>query len=244
MAVLSPHVLTTATLLEACSLLRFKPVAVRVALTRLAAAGLIESPERSRWQVTRKSAWGRDVERWRTLKTRTRPWDGGWIVVLAHGVSRSERVLRGHTERALRHRGFRELRRDAFMRPANLAATLEDVRVDLIELGASSAIALLRADELGFTPPLGPWRIADHQARLIAARRRMDALMKAPPRDLDDACRAFWHVGREVIRLVNADPLLPPELADEVVRRHLVDRLAAYVAHGRNAWLERLGLDR
>jgi phenylacetic acid degradation operon negative regulatory protein len=242
LAVLSDDGLTTASLLEACAALRFKPVAVRVALTRLAAAGLIESPERSRWRLTRKSAWSRDVERWRTIKSRTRPWSGGWIVVLANAVPRSQRVVRGHTERALRHRGFRELRRDAFMRPSNLRAALVEIEADLVALGASSAIDLLDAGELGFTPPLGPWRIAEHQARIVAACARMDALMDHAPRDPAEACRSFWHVGRDVIRLVNSDPLLPDELADATPRRHLLERLPEFVMRGRGTWRDLLGL--
>ena len=191
--------------------MRFKPVASRVALTRLQAAGMIESPERSFWRLTRKSPWSRDVERWRTVKSRTKPWDGAWIVALANAVPRSQRTVRGYTERALRHRGFRELRRDAFMRPSNLRASLGEVEVDLISLGASSSVGLLIASELGFTPPLGAWRIAEHQARIAAARARMTALIDGPPRDPAEACRAFWHAGRDVLRLVNADPLLPDE---------------------------------
>ena len=239
---LSADGLTTATLLEACAALRFKPVAVRVALTRLAAVGLIESPERSRWRLTRNTAWSRDVERWRTVKARTRPWDAGWIVVLLHAVPRSQRVVRGHTERALNHRGFRELRRDAFMRPSNLRATLTELEADLVALGASSAIDLLHAGELGFTPPLGPWRIAEHHARITAACERMDALMDHMPRDPAEACRSFWHVGRVVIRLVNADPLLPDELADATPRRHLLERLPEFVVRGRDTWRALLGL--
>jgi phenylacetic acid degradation operon negative regulatory protein len=244
LAVITVDGLTTATLLEACAVMRFKPVASRVALTRLQAAGLIESPERSFWRLTRKSPWSRDVERWRTVKSRTKPWDGAWLVALANAVPRSQRTVRGYTERALRHRGFRELRRDAFMRPSNLRASLGEIEADLLFLGASSSIGLLIASELGFTPPLGAWRIAEYQARIAAARARMTALIDAPPRDPAEACRAFWHAGRDVLRLVNADPLLPDELADAASRRELLDRLPEFVARGRDAWIDLLGLPR
>jgi phenylacetic acid degradation operon negative regulatory protein len=242
LAVLSPDSrgLPTSTLLDACAVMRFKPIAVRVALTRLAAAGLIENPERSRWRLTRKSQWARDVERWRTVEARTRPWDGGWLVALVHGVPRSKRALRGQTERALRHRGFRELRRDAFMRPANLRASLAEIDDDLKSLGASASIDLLRATELGFAPPLGPWRIGEHTSRLASACARMDALLERAPRDPVDACKAFWLVGRDVIRLVNIDPLLPAELADAEVRRRLLARLPSFFVRGRGEWADHL----
>ncbi|HEX4453227.1 MAG TPA: hypothetical protein VH143_20290 [Kofleriaceae bacterium] len=232
--------LPTSALLDACAVMRFKPVAVRVALTRLAAAGLIENPERSRWRLTRRSQWARDVERWRTVEARTRPWDGGWLVALVHAVPRSKRALRGHTERALRHRGFRELRRDAFMRPANLRASLAEIETDLMSLGASASIDLLRATELGFAPPLGSWRINEHTSRLASACVRMDALLQRAPRDPVEACKAFWLVGRDVIRLVNIDPLLPAELADADVRRRLLAQLPSFFVRGRDAWADHL----
>jgi phenylacetic acid degradation operon negative regulatory protein len=244
LAVITADGLTTASLLEACAVMRFKSVASRVALTRLQAAGLIESPERSFWRLTRKSPWSRDVERWRTIKSRTKPWDQTWIAVLASAVPRSQRTERGHTERALRHRGFRELRRDVFMRPANLRASLIEIVQDLLGLGASSSIDALVVSELGFAPALGPWRIAEHQARVAAARARMTALLEHPPRDPAEACRAFWHAGRDVLRLVNADPLLPDELADAESRRELLDRLPEFVVRGRDAWIDLLGLPR
>src|SRR5699024_3823412 len=113
----------------------FTAGAIRVAISRLANEGLIESPNRGEWRLVSTAPWMREQARWQRLESLTRPWNGHWWLVICNQVPRSRRSTRRTHEHALVHRGFREADRDIFLRPANLKLSFQGLWDDLTQLG-------------------------------------------------------------------------------------------------------------
>jgi phenylacetic acid degradation operon negative regulatory protein len=165
-------------LVEAAALLGVAEGSVRVALTRLLAAGLVERDERGSYRLgAGAQAVSERVAGWRRLDERVRAWNGAWLAVLAavpssraavpsgraavpsgraavpsgRGAVPSGRGARAAHARALRLLGFRELARGVAVRPDNLAGGIDAVRAELARLGlAPGAIvaALRELDEI------------------------------------------------------------------------------------------------
>src|SRR5438876_11524121 len=67
---------------------------VRVALTRLLAAGLIERDERGQYRAgERAGTIGRRIARWRRIEEGLRAWDGSWVAVLGANGRTAARPL-------------------------------------------------------------------------------------------------------------------------------------------------------
>jgi phenylacetic acid degradation operon negative regulatory protein len=71
-------------------------------------------------------------------------------------------------------------------------------------------------------------------------RGSMERLEELP---LNDSVREAFLLGREGIRQVNLDPLLPEPLIDERKRSDMVDTLRNYCDKGLNLWTRFLQLD-
>lgn len=233
----------TAALLEAGSILNFSQTATRVAIARLSQSKLIESPERSRWKLSDRTAWSRERNRWREVNALIRDWDGTWLLAVTSDVARSDRPERNRNERALRHRGFREVHRDLFMRPDNLCVKMPLMRHDLVNLGASKKLIMIRATELDFIPSLKPWDIKANQSQLRDVMRLIKSLSHSSLKaNNDEICRSFWFAARRAVRLLNNDPLLPDSMSTAALRDQLLAELPAFIDKAGRYWRERLGL--
>ncbi len=114
--------------------------ALRVALTRLLARGLVERDERGQYRAgSRAGALDRWIKRWRALDQAVRPWDGTWVAALGITARTADRGSRGEPLRALRFLAFRELVPGVHVRPDNLAGGVAGLRGHLSALPASSS---------------------------------------------------------------------------------------------------------
>lgn len=169
-----------------------KEQALRVALTRMAAAGdLVRSADGYRLS-------GRLLDRQRrqdaALYPMPRPWDGDWLTVIitASGAdARSRTVLRT----VLRQARFAELREGVWMRPDNLEAELPE---------AAGRVRVLRARD-------------DDPARLAALLWDLPAWAAAGDRLLAGMAEAGDLPGRfetaaAIVRHLRTDPVLPGAL--------------------------------
>jgi phenylacetic acid degradation operon negative regulatory protein len=218
---------------------------VRVAITRLTAAGLIEPSGRGAYRLgERAEALAREVSSWRDAERKVRGWDGGWVAVhtgAAPAGDRGSTKLRG---RALSMLGLRDLHRGLAVRPDNLEGGVEGVRVRLADLGLEAPVFL--ATELD--------RDADSRARKLWDGRALDAsyrrgreklerwLVRSDGRDREIAAREAFLLGHAAIRQIVYDPLLPAPLVDIEERRAFVDAASAFDRAGREIWLELFGL--
>lgn len=232
---------TIARLISAAALFNVEPATLRVAVTRLIKEGLLESPERGVYTPGPKArTLTRRLQQWQQVQSRMVDWNGDWMVALTHTLGRTDRKQLRARERALALSGYREAEGALWVRPANLAGTLEAQRVDLVSVGADEGIALLRVLETAM--PAGPdWAALwppdalarTYQAALAAMEAslgRLSGLSKA------EAARETLLVGQAVIRLINFDPLLPPELGPQAEFLRMVEAMRRYNEAGQACW--------
>lgn len=232
---------TIARLINAAALFGIEAPTLRVAVTRLIKEGLLESPERSIYRPgPRAQALTRRLQDWRNVPARLVPWTGDWLIVLTHHLGRTDRKQLRARERALTLTGFRETPSALWVRPANLAGSLDDQRAGLLALGADEALTLLRASALaGDTTADWPalWSPDTLAANYTAAMTAMQqSFARLPGLRADAAAREALLIGQAVLRLINLDPLLPAELGNQPEFLRMVDQMRAYNEAGQTCW--------
>lgn len=245
LAVSGDVALTSPALTSAGQLMGFSAGAVRVAVSRLAAEGLIESPSRGEWKIVPSTPWAREQARWQNLEGLVKPWTGEWWVVVTNQVPRSERAAWHRHERALMHRGLREAARDVFVRPVNLSLSLEALRDELAQLGLHPESLLFEVSQMSFQPDAALWQCEERHRALSGILEAMQAVMQeraASDVETDELCRRFLLTGRDAARVLNTDPLLPEEWTGSALRVEVASAMPRFVAAGRAVWLKRLGV--
>lgn len=235
-------------LVQAASVFGIAENSVRVAIARLRAEGLLESPGRGEYclgpsaQVVNEKIHG-----WRTVSSRVGTWDGSWIAAFTADLSRTDRPALRRRQRALRYLGFEELKPGLFVRPNNLTLGIDGVRSELVALGLDADAPVFRMEELNPDQEERARAMWDSEGlertysklhgELTFSMRRLDGL------DLDDSLREAFLLGREGIRHVVLDPLLPEPLVDETKRSTMVDVLQDYCDKGLDLWNRFLVID-
>ncbi len=172
--------------------------AVRVALTRMVAAGDLDRTDGIYRLSNRLSERQRRQDE--SIRPAVRPWNGRWRLAVI-SVPSDDAATRSATRTALTGLRFGELREGVWMRPTNLEVTLDDPvvaeRVTMFDAEPEQP-----ADELAerlFAPTV--W--ADEAHQLVAALDR--------GADLRDRFETAARVVRHIMR----DPLLPDELCPQ-----------------------------
>lgn len=229
-------------LVAAAALFGIAEGSVRVALTRLLGAGLIDRDDRGLYRLGQAAApVQRRVAAWRELDAQLLPWSGGWIGIFAAGAATPpSRASQRRSERALRLSGFRPLVRGLALRPDNLAGGVTRVHEELAALGLApgSVVCELRElDPVSETRARKLWDADDlvanyrrHRQQLGASTRRLRA------RSAEFAMVESFHVGGAVLRLLAHDPLLPEPIVHAAERAALVDAMRDYDKMGRASW--------
>lgn len=233
--------LTAREAVRACALFGIPANGVRVALARLAAAGLVEPVERGAYRLGRRaSTLAADVAAWRDVNARTRDWSGEWIAVHVGALGRSDRVALRARGRALGLLGLRELDRGLHLRPDNLAGGVAAARERLTRLGLEADAAVFRASAFDagrerHARSLWDGRALGRGYRSTRARleRWLTRVHRLHP---DDAARESFLLGDEAIRQLVFDPLLPRPLVDEEARAAFVEAVIRFDAAGQAIW--------
>jgi phenylacetic acid degradation operon negative regulatory protein len=207
----------------------------RVALSRMVAAGELETDD-GRYRLA-----GRLLDRLARQDTSRRPplkrWDGTWRQAVVIAPSRTA-AQRADLRSAMRELRFAELREGVWVRPDDLAEddaprarAVADEQCMWLRASVADPSAL--AEEL--------WDLAGWARRAQTLRRRM----RTSRRELDDPTRGALRDGfvlaAAVLRHMQADPLMPPDLlADDWPGRALraeYDDYARVFARRWTAWL-------
>jgi phenylacetic acid degradation operon negative regulatory protein len=224
--------------------------AVRVALTRLVARGLLASDERGSYRLAAAADPVRQwADGWRAGERRLRAWTGAWLCAWhPRGGDRGERE---RSQRAFGRLGFREGLDGLWVRPDNLRAPPAEVEAELARLG-SAAGAVLFVGEAFSGPVVAGWsatlwpieEVASAHRRALRdierSRARLERLAGG------EALVESFLVGGAAIRSLARDPLLPDEIADGGERRALTEAMRDYERRGRAIWscmLESAALD-
>lgn len=235
-------------LVQAASVFEIAENSVRVAIVRLRAEGLLESPGRGEYRLGPSAQLVNEkIHGWRTVSTRVGEWDGSWVGAFTADLSRTDRPALRRRLRALRYLGFKELKPGLFLRPNNLTIAIEDIRDELYALGLDPDASVFRMEELRPDEEQrgrGLWEVRDleraYETLLDEIRNSMDRLDELP---LDDSLREVFLLGREGIRQVVLDPLLPDPLIDARKRSEMVENLRDYCDKGLDLWARFLGID-
>lgn len=235
-------------LVQAASVFDIAENSVRVAIVRLRAEGLLESPGRGKYRLGPSAkVVNEKIHGWRTVSSRLGGWDGSWAAVFTADLSRTDRPALRRRLRALRYLGFEELKAGLFLRPNNLRPGINGLRDELRALGLDADASVFRVEELN----------PDQEERARALwdspsleqtysklggdlKTSLDHLEELP---LNDSVREAFLLGREGIRHVVLDPLLPEPLVDTDKRSTMVHALQSYCDKGLHLWARFLAID-
>jgi phenylacetic acid degradation operon negative regulatory protein len=225
----------------ACALFDVSENNVRVALVRLASAGLIEAAGQSTYRLAAGATdLAKEVAGWHTAEGRVRSWKGGYVAVHCGALGRTDRGELRRRTRALSILGFAELERGLHVRPDNLKGGVESVRERLYGLGLEREASVFSAGS--FEPQVearvrGLW---DGKALTLSYQRTRAELegwlARASHLEPDVAARESFLLGGRAIRQIVYDPLLPAPLVDVDERRAFVDAMKQMDHEGRRIW--------
>ena len=238
--------LTTAEAVKAGQLLGVAGGNVRVTLTRLAAAGLLESSGRAEYRLSAGGkVLGEAVAVWRTAEDRLRPWNGGWIAVLTGNLPKAARTPWRARYRALALVGLKELDRDLYLRPDNFAGGVVEARERLMSLGLGIEMPVFLAQELDPARDRRARSLWDARSlvrRYRNWRRRLEAwLSRYETKPTEIAAREAFVLGDAAIHELVFDPMLPEPLVDTAERRAFTEVLITYDRVGKEIWRRFLG---
>jgi len=241
-------VLPVRSLVQAASVFDIAENSVRVAIVRLRAEGLLESPARGEYRLGPSAQVVNDkIHGWRTVSSRIGDWDGSWAAVFTADLSRTDRPALRRRLRALRFLGFEELKSGLFLRPNNLTPGIDGIRDELAALGLDADASVFRMEELNpdqerraralWDSPGLEQTYSQLHGDLTISMHRLEEL------SLNESVREVFLLGREGIRQVVLDPLLPEPLVDEDKRSSMVHVLQTYCDKGLNLWARFLEID-
>ncbi|MDP1650864.1 MAG: PaaX family transcriptional regulator C-terminal domain-containing protein [Rubrivivax sp.] len=224
-----------------CALFGVRENSARVALARLAAAGLIEAASRGAYALGPKAAClAADVASWRRVEQRVGVWNGGWIAVHVGALGRSQRAALRTRDRALDLLGLREFERGLHLRPDNLGGGVAAVRARLLKLGLAPAALVFVARDFDPAREQRARSLWDGSAltqRYRETSRHLDGwLARAGRLGPEVAARESFLLGNDAIRALVFDPLLPAPLVDAQARRRFVDAVVRFDAAGHATW--------
>ncbi|MFW6049630.1 MAG: PaaX family transcriptional regulator [Myxococcota bacterium] len=227
-------------LIRAAAIFGIAENSVRVALARLCAEERLESPARGLYRLGAAARPLHErVVSWRSLEDLVGPWDGSFIGVHTAGLPRTSRAAVRARERAVTLWGFRTLVPGLEVRPANLRAGVDGARERLRQLGLEATAPVARLTDLGPLEPQarGLWDGAElvrlYQQTTAALSSSMARLGVLP---LQDAVRESFLLGREAIRVLVKDPLLPEPLVRVEERQRLAHTMRRYDREGHALW--------
>jgi phenylacetic acid degradation operon negative regulatory protein len=221
--------------------LGFSEQSLRMALTRLVEQAVATNTGRGRYRLSPSGETMRlEVRKWRHLDELARPWSGAWIGVFDAAAPRSDRAALRRHERAMRLRGFRELQAGLWIRPANLRDSVAELRAHLRALGLHPAALVVGLNDLDDDARAKATRLWDTDAMIATYRALTDELIvskgKLERMPLDTAAAQSMVLGRDVIRHINLDPVLPEELMPQSALATLVRTMAEYDQVARQIW--------
>jgi len=232
-------------LVEAGALLGLEENNVRVSLARLHASGRVERDARGRYRLGPAVAALRlQLQGWRRLRERMRPWNGDWVAV--HPARRGRRSDRRGRERALELLGFRTFGAGLALRPDNLRGGVGVLRQELLALARGDGdqeaclgrvFVMRELDPESEREARGLW---DREALLGEAERSLAALRaseaRLPGLTTEEAMVETFLVGGRVLRQLVRHPLLPAEILDPNPLDALLAAMKRYDEIGRGHW--------
>ncbi len=237
-----PHPCSIRELLQAARIFDITDNSLRVTVTRLVAQGALSSQQRGLYVPgSALREWMQEIRTWRSAAQRMCAWEGNYLLATA-----GEEKIRGDRQQVrIRERvfdllGFRTLTPGLMIRPANLlespAAMLQRMR----SLGVSEEMLLFVVQEIAAIDVQQLqqlWPLAELNQSYAALTRQLRGwLASAGTLSLPQAARECFLMGRQAIRHINRDPMLPDAWIDAALRREFFHSANEYDSYGQQVW--------
>lgn len=236
-----PQDFSVAELVRAGAAFGIEAPGIRTALTRLKSEGRVRPIARGRYAIgANAEPLQQRILGWRTRLDGRREWNGGWLLAVAGPQERADRTVWRRTLRALELEGFAEAETNVWARPDNLAGGADGTRLRLADLEAAPSLFLCEAR--GLDPGRGArFRMLWKSDGLRAAHRRLAGDLDRSAEavgamDLAAAAAETLRIGREAIRRIMRDPLLPEALCPTDALTELVEAMTRYDRIGKRMW--------
>ncbi|HEY0595268.1 hypothetical protein [Sphingopyxis sp.] len=236
-----PQDFSVAELVRAGAAFGIEATGIRTALTRLKSEGRVRPVARGRYTIgTSAEPLQQRILGWRTRLDGRREWNGAWLLVIAGPQERADRTIWRRTLRALELEGFTEAETNVWVRPDNLARSAEGARMRLACLEAAPSLFLFEACGLDDERE-ARFRTLWQSDALRAAHRRLAEDLGRSAQAVGDmnlaaAAAETLRIGREAIRRIMRDPLLPDELCPTDALTELVEAMTRYDRIGKRMW--------
>lgn len=237
----SDRPITIKQLIAAAQLFDISDNQIRVATTRLCRENKIESIARGTYQLAQQSHdWADIIINRQNGVLKTKAWQQQYIAIFSNSLGRVDRTALTRRERALKRFGFKELEQGIFIRPDNIALTLDEIFNALVNTGVESTvkIALIHSfDEK--TQQLIPelWDTSKLENNYIKYNTIIEKwILEYPHLNILDAAKQSFLLGRETIALLMMDPLLPEPFVDTNLRNTFIQNVTELDQIGLKIW--------
>jgi len=215
--------------------------AMRVALARLLARGLLERDERGQYRLaSKRQTVMRHVASWSHVLERMQQWNECWIGVQTAGLRRSPRAALRRRRRALDFLGFRRLDIGLWIRPDNLRGGAADARERLRELGFEAQAPVFCVSDLDpetFQRALSLWDVTTLRLQYASMREALEESEKRMSLlSTEEIMVESFVLVRRVMRKLAYDPLLPDPILPGGELRGVVGELTRYYDRARGVW--------
>lgn len=241
-----PQDFSVAELVRAGAAFGIEAPGIRTALTRLKSEGRVRPIARGRYAIgANAEPLQQRILGWRTRLDGRREWNGGWLLAVAGPQERADRTVWRRTLRALELEGFAEAETNVWARPDNLVGGADGARERLTDLEAAPSLFLFEAGGLD-AGRAARFRTLWQSDVLRAAHRKLAEDLDRSAgavgdMDLAAAAAETLRIGREAIRRIMRDPLLPEALCPTDALTELVDAMTRYDRIGKRMWRAYLG---
>lgn len=236
-----PPAFSASDLVRAGSAFGIEAPGIRTALTRLKSEGRVQPVARGRYTIgANAEPLKRRILGWRTRLERRRTWEGQWLLAIAGPQERADRTTWRRTLRALELEGFAEAEGNIWARPDNLADGATGMRQRLTELEAAPSLFVIEARALDGARS-AHFRTLWQSDALRASHGQLAARLDRSATEVEasalaDAASETLLLGRQAIRAIMRDPLLPEELCSSDGLASLIAAMIRYDRLGKRIW--------
>jgi phenylacetic acid degradation operon negative regulatory protein len=214
---------------------------MRTAIARLKADGRLRQVERGAYVLGLEGEpLQRRLRQWRNVTERRRSWDGAWLLAFASPKERADRAIWRRTVHALEFDGFAEAEPNLWVRPDNLQGGAATARIRLAELGHAQSMLIVSAREVDAEREKrfrALWNSPKAAREHLALAAALDRYGKTAASLADAPAAALTLlVGREAIRRIVHDALLPDEMSSIDALQTLISAMDRFDVVGRAAW--------
>ncbi|SCU76103.1 conserved hypothetical protein [Cupriavidus necator] len=214
---------------------------MRTAMARLKADGRLRQVERGAYMLGPEGEpLQKRLGQWRSVPDRREPWNHAWLFAVASPLERADRAAWRRTVHALEFDGFLEAEPNLWVRPDNLRGGAEHARTRLAELGHAPTLLVVSARDLDSTREerfRGLWNGPEIARKHLAMAAALDRYATTVASLADAPAAALTlQAGREAIRRIVHDPLLPDELCSIDALQTLIASMDRFDTVGRAAW--------